>query len=205
MGRFFTTGTYYVAPRALAQFVADDPWTGARDVDWVLVLYLMEEAITGIEGAQANARRLHRPDLPGPGAREFSLGEVVAIERRSEARPIFLPHALSLTWRGGGCPPEAIPRVLHDLEPRLVWSDYLFLDMLVRNGRFLRGIAALAVLAAIPLIVHWTHVAPPDIDAILVWLALIPIAAAFALIVVRHLLHRRLNILMGVVRARLAA
>ena len=195
---------YFVAPRLLAEFTAPDPWRGGAQTAWRLVLALMSESLSGRDAAAAAVHTYERDDLPGPGKRDFAFAEVVALVRAAEAdTPLFLPHALSRVWQQGGCPTDALPRVLHTLKPRLVASDFYFAAAMRNSLRFRLGVATVAATAILLLALHLIT-EPQGFQGthnLFLHVSLIPVLAALAMVLFQHWLVRRRAQLEAVCRA----
>jgi hypothetical protein len=185
---------FFVEPRILAQFSAPDPWHGGAVTDWLLVLSLMSESLSGPNAAAHVVRGYKRDDLPGPGRRDFAFAETLALVRAvAPDTPLFLPHALSAVWQQGGCPTDALPRILYTLKPRLIRSDFYFADAMRGSLRFRLGVATVAAMALLLLGLHLIT-EPQGFQGthnLFLHVSLIPVLGAVAMVLFQHWLIRR--------------
>src|SRR5258708_34933299 len=99
--------------RIEARFTANDPWNENRSTPFLLEAYMPAPKGTAPPARHNNSCRYGiRPDR---GADDRILG--VSEEGR------MLPESLVRLWRAGRIPAEALPRLLHQMEPTLKGSD----------------------------------------------------------------------------------
>jgi hypothetical protein len=96
--------------KAEASFVADDPWNANHQATFSLDQYVYTTMGVTV-----------RPNSRPPGIYRHGI--------RSEPGGVAqdLPDALYFAWRAGRIKPEALPRLLHELQPTLKrgkWGDY---------------------------------------------------------------------------------
>jgi hypothetical protein len=95
--------------RTECRFTANDPWNQNRLTTFLLEVYaLAPKHQTPRDGRLYGIR-------PEPDA----VGRVLNVSE--EVR--WLPESLVWLWRDGRVPSEALPRLLHQLEPMLKWPD----------------------------------------------------------------------------------
>ena len=88
-------------------FIADDPWNGNRRTSYTVEAYL-----SVFKGS--------KPPKPKPLGALYMYGirsDIDGVER-------MLPDSLSELWRTQRVPPEALPRMLKQMQPTLKKGDY---------------------------------------------------------------------------------
>jgi hypothetical protein len=97
--------------RTEARFTVNDPWNQDRSTPFVLEAYtLVSKGVRPPAGRRESDRYGIRP-------------EPDAVDRILVEHSRMLPESLARLWLAGRIPAQALPRLLHEMEPTLKWSD----------------------------------------------------------------------------------
>ena len=131
-----------VKVRTLRQFTAADPWSNRAGAPWSISLFrmVMEDYAVAAAWKEMNrAPTAAADDDPRPGGRALKRDEAIGLETPRDGMRL-LPRALTRRWLDGEARDDALPELLHRLEPRLRRVDF----------KPLPPTALFAILAAIP-------------------------------------------------------
>jgi hypothetical protein len=115
-----------VKVRTLREFTAADPWSGRAAAPWSISLFrmVMEDYAVGAAWKEMNPTRPRAADEdPSPGGRSLRRDEAIGLETPGGGARL-LPRALTRYWLEGEVGDDALPRLLHTLEPRLRRVDF---------------------------------------------------------------------------------
>jgi len=116
-----------VKVRTLREYTAADPWSGRAAAPWSISLFrmVMEDHAVGAAWKEMDPTRPRATDEdPGPGGgRALRRDEAIGLETPSDGTRL-LPRALTRRWLDGDIRDEALPPLLHTLEPRLRGVDF---------------------------------------------------------------------------------
>jgi hypothetical protein len=176
-------------PRAiqtLRHFRAPDPWTGDAAAEWTLNWYTFETNPRGRRSQEAYIKsRIAKSPLADAAKRKQS-GVLTGIE--TAGRYHLLARMLAKRWRCGECEDQALPLLLHRIEPRLRRTDFTIVQKLILIGAgYLMGIVGWPLAGAA--VYFWLTDVPEGYKGMgmLAAVSLVPFFAASA----AHLLQRR--------------
>jgi len=111
--------------RELRRVRARDPWAASTiEAEWSIILYrmVMADYLAGEAWKKPKPRAPGEVD-PGPGGRALRRTENVGLETAGSGFRL-MPRALFSLWREGRVRDEALPRLLHQMEPHLKAADF---------------------------------------------------------------------------------
>ena len=91
-----------------ASFTAEDPWNQNRRTAFTIEAYIL----------------VVRGTRPAPGAKPLAGNYLYGIRSELDGQEHMLPESLSELWRTNQVPPEALPRLLKAIAPKLKRWDY---------------------------------------------------------------------------------